>query len=176
MIFYLKLSHDLKVSPLTSPFHLFSCFSSAGFLVIGIHLLMQHYKCGYVLHFELLNEWTFNFWTLKRCMKHAGWKCTPAYTSVHKESCVFTGNLFYILHDPVITLIVLVSLKSFLYIVWNISSRLTSFMGCFTTRWLLETFEDVAAVIATWLQTMDFLPTILITGPAMHQTSFVWWV
>ena len=26
---------------------------------IGIHQLMQYYKCGYVLHFELLNEWTF---------------------------------------------------------------------------------------------------------------------
>ena len=27
--------------------------------VIAIHQLMQHCKCGYVLHIELLNEWTF---------------------------------------------------------------------------------------------------------------------
>ena len=28
-------------------------------LVIWIHQILQHYKCGYVRHFELWNEWTF---------------------------------------------------------------------------------------------------------------------
>lgn len=30
-----------------------------GFFIKGIHQLMQHYMCGYVCQFELLDEWTF---------------------------------------------------------------------------------------------------------------------
>ena len=54
-------------------FHLFTCFPSVGFFVIGIHQLMQHYKRGYVRHFELLNESIFELWNFRRNMLDVGW-------------------------------------------------------------------------------------------------------
>ena len=54
-------------------------FPSVEFFVIGIHQLMQHCKCGYVRHFKLLNEWTFELLNLTMLdetywMKVCEWK------------------------------------------------------------------------------------------------------
>ena len=83
---------------------------------------------------------------------------------------LFTGNLFCIFMALLYNLIVLTTMKSFLYIVWNISSRLTSSI----TKWWRKILEDIASSItATQLQPMNFLPTIII-GYTMHQPSLVW--
>ena len=43
----------------------FPCFPTVRVFAIGIHQLMQHYKCGYLSHFELLNQWTFGLFNFR---------------------------------------------------------------------------------------------------------------
>ena len=128
---------------------------------------------------QYLHSLSFAVWYFQTLVsKSDKTSCLPAYfvfssticknrlSSLENSSTSFKTLLF--------TLIVLSLLKSLLYIVWNIFSRLTLFMASSITEWWLEIFEYGASITATWLQPIIFLLIILIMGPTMHQPSLVW--
>ena len=81
--------------------------------------------------------------------------CSPfccLFFNYLKESPVFNGNFLYTSFMTLLfSLTVLTSLKSFMYVAWNIFTRMTSFMGSSITKWWLEILENVASTTASWI-------------------------